>query len=196
MKKIVLFACVLCAAILVSCASSPPGSNQKQYTAATQQKQTGLPEWYLETPDENGIIFGVGQSKLQNQKLAMQAAESAARRSIADYLSTEVKAMLIDYARVAGQQNNPASIQLTEDVSKVLTDAKLNGSKIIKRAQGDDGTWYALASITEANAKPPLIVTCAEALMVNPKNVAQKIAAFKNFLFCIIDFLLNSFFTR
>jgi hypothetical protein len=131
-----------------------------------------LPSFVASPPVAEDAIFGVGSAKMSNPSQSMQAADARARTDIATKLSTEVQAMIIDYSRTAGTENNQtANLTYYESSSRQLTQATLKGVEVQKREQTADGTYWTLARITKADA--------AQSVADIIENEASRYAEFK-----------------
>jgi hypothetical protein len=145
MKKGILIGFSLVFAIFIlGCASGP---------AAVNEGPTEVPEWVLNPPAQTGdVIYGIGSAKLSSTNQSMTFAAARARQSLAFQISTNVQAMLTDYARDAGTTNDTTALQLSEQVGRQLTDTKLVGATPVKQEQTKDGTWWALISYNKNEA--------------------------------------------
>jgi hypothetical protein len=112
---------------------------------------SNMPEWLDKYPPEE-VIWGIGSAKQSSDNLSMSMAESRARQNIAFQVSTQVQAMITDYARDAGATNNQASLNLAETVGRQLTQAQLNGVNIVERWKAPDGAWWYLLEYKKADA--------------------------------------------
>jgi len=144
-------------------------------TAAGTVPVADLPDFVLNPPDAEDVIYGTGSAKLANTQLAMSTAEARARRSIALTLEANVKGMLIDYASSAGTDANQQGLQLAEDVGRQLVNAKLSGTKVVKREQSKDGTFWVLMSYPKNAAAS----AAADAMKNVLNNEAARYAEFK-----------------
>jgi hypothetical protein len=146
MKKHGIVCFVLLAVTLVmGCASKPDPS----YAG---QGDPNIPEFVLNPPTAEDAIFGTGSAKLSNTNLSITAADARARQSLAFTLQAHVQAMVVDYARNAGNEGNMASLELVETVGRQLADATLTGATVVKREQTPDGTFWVLMSLKKADA--------------------------------------------
>jgi hypothetical protein len=146
MKKSHSVCFVLLAVILVmGCASKPDSS----YAGS---ENPNVPEFVLNPPTAEDAIFGTGSAKLSSTNLSIAAAEARARQSLAFTLQSHVQAMIVDYARDAGNEGNKASLELVETVGRQLTDATLTGATVVKREQTPDGAFWVLMSYKKSDA--------------------------------------------
>jgi len=140
MKKLYLLLIVAGIMVLATgCGSSPASAS------------LSAPAWASELPPEDAF-WGIGIAKLQNESLAMDAAQSRARREIAAQLSTLVQSMLTDYARESGTLNDSASIQSIERITQELVNVNLTGAAPNQRTRMDDGTWWVRVALRKADA--------------------------------------------
>jgi hypothetical protein len=152
MKKCVLL--VLGAALIgfmASCASSSGGASQPP----APQRDPNIPEWLDEIAPED-VLWGVGIAKQSSENFSRTTAENRARVAIARELDFSVKAMFTDYNRDAGTANNQANLSLQEDVSRSITNARLNGTTVNRQWKAPDGTWWYRVEYKKADAKNAL----------------------------------------
>jgi hypothetical protein len=111
-----------------------------------------LPDFVMNPIQQEDVLYGIGSAKLSTLNQSMTIAEARARQSLAFQLSTNVQAMITDYARDAGTVNNTASLQLAEQVGRQLTQTTLTGAIPVKREQTPDGTFWVLVSLNKDEA--------------------------------------------
>jgi hypothetical protein len=114
---------------------------------------TDLPDWYLNPPEDEGTIFGIGSAKMGNESRTQKAAEHRARTSIAYQLEAMVKAMSDDYTMEGGTDDDPAALSYFAEVSRQLTNQALIQAKVAKRWKRSDGTLYVLTEYSTDQAK-------------------------------------------
>jgi hypothetical protein len=149
MKKIVVVLCALCAAVLtVGCASKKADA-----PAPAAGPVSYLPDFVMNPPSGDDVIYGVGVAKMSNLNQSMTMAQNRARVSIAQQIDAQVRNMIDDYtAGIEG--GKPADAEgFQRSVSRTLTEAKLSGTKVIQQAQGTDGTFYCLMAINKTDVK-------------------------------------------
>ena len=131
-----------------------------------------IASFVADPPTDKDVIYGVGSAKMSSTSQALQAADARARTDISAKLSTEVQAMIIDYSRTAGTENNQTSaLTFYESISRQLTQANLKNVEVVKREQTADGTYWTLARISKADA--------AQAAADIIDNEASRYAEFK-----------------
>ena len=120
----------------------------------TLKDDVNIPKFVASPPTDSKYIFGVGNAKFSNNSSqAMQAADARARTDLANKLSTEVQAMIIDYSRIAGTENNStANLTFYESISRQLTNATLRGVEVVERDRTKDGTYWTLVRISKEDA--------------------------------------------
>jgi hypothetical protein len=161
-KGCYVFLALIIAVMAMGCASSSP-------TVGTDPSD--LPDFVLNPPSQEDAIFGMGSAKLSSDNQSMSIAEARARQSLAFQLNANVQAMITDYSREAGTQNNTASLEFVESVGRQVTQAQLNGVVPVKREKLKDGTWWVLVSYSKADA--------AKAAAGIIENEASRYAEFK-----------------
>ena len=102
--------------------------------------------------DDEGLICGVGSaSGSRNVSLMRTTAIGRGRTEISRTLSTQVKAMLKDYASTTtgGQEfgRDANDEQHIVDVSKQITDMSLSGTEMADSWISQTGTYYALVAL-------------------------------------------------
>jgi hypothetical protein len=146
MKRISVLVVVIAAvALTMGCGSSPAASQ-------AQQAAPPAPDWLEEIAPEDAF-WGIGQAKLQNESLAMETAESRARRAAAMQISVMVQGMLTDYAKESGLAQNSRSIQSIERIGRDLVDMNVSGAIPNARKRMPDGTWWVRVSVKKADAQ-------------------------------------------
>jgi hypothetical protein len=135
---------VLLTALVLSCGSTA--------APAAAEPESDIPEWYLNPPATEDAIFGTGSARMSNDNASMQAAQARARTSIAMTLNANVQAMITDYTKEAGNQNETSSLSFFESISQQVTQAKLEGVTQYNAAKGKDGTFYVAMKLDKATA--------------------------------------------
>lgn len=111
-----------------------------------------IPSFVANPPISDEFIYGVGAARMANAHLTRQAADARAMTDIAMNLSVEVEAMIIDYARATGTENNPSTLAFYESVSRLLTSTTLRGVEVVTREETADGNLWTLSRINKADA--------------------------------------------
>jgi hypothetical protein len=137
MKKLYVLLIVMVAmTLVVSCATSPAAR---------------MPAWVMEIAPQD-VFWGIGSAKLENQQLAMQVAESRARRNAAEQIGSTVQGMLTDYANESGLASNPRSMIAIESIGRNLVNMELRGAVTNKREAMPDGTIWIRVAVRKADA--------------------------------------------
>ncbi len=146
MKKTILIGSVALAmvTILYSCAS-------KNNKIVSIGDVGGVPEFFLNPPLSDSVIYGVGTAKTARLDLSRKMAIARARDDIAFQLQSQVESAIIDYAQESGSDNNSQLLSFSETVSRQIADQTLQGTRTEKIIAGEDGTLYALVSFPKAN---------------------------------------------
>ncbi|MGC6415646.1 MAG: hypothetical protein ACON3Z_00870 [Bradymonadia bacterium] len=92
-----------------------------------------LPDWYMKgTPG-----CAVGSQKFRgNLSLAESGAIGKARTKLARQFKVDVKGMLKQYASEGGTEKGDMSEELTEDVTRQITDMSLMGTRVVRQELG------------------------------------------------------------
>ncbi|UCH62950.1 MAG: LPP20 family lipoprotein [Fidelibacterota bacterium] len=129
------------------------GCAGKVVSGTTEARESrDVPEWSLERPIAEGIIYGVGQAKKQNPSLAKTVAAQRARDEIAAAVKIKVESLVKDFMQESGVGEQAGALEFTQAVSKGVTDATLNGAMIKETYIAKDGTYFVLVeySLDEA----------------------------------------------
>lgn len=172
MKRVLLIVLMVVSVLLVvSCAS---------------EKVSDLPDFVLNPPMADDVIYGVGYGHQSKFSLSLTVAETNARADIARQIETVIQASVTDYAQEAGVDDNTQVISFVETVTREITDQKLSGAKPVSREQDSDGGVWVLMQLDKAQ-----MVLAAEEAFVRNED-----AAFANFkaeqALAKLDYQLNN----
>jgi hypothetical protein len=157
-----VLACVLAAAVFGCASKSASGANPPR----------DLPDFVLNPPDNEDVIYGIGGAKMATAQYSLQNAENRARVSIAQTIGATVRNRMVDLQQ--GSEDDPVLQQFQQSISETLTKAELSGTKVVKREVAPDGTYWVLMSLPADEAKRAAI----KALGQNPnKKLADQAIA-------------------
>jgi hypothetical protein len=146
MKKFLSCVAVIMAIIVVAgCVSSP--------SAASSTESTDLPDWYLNPPEDDGMIYGIGSARMGNESRTQKAAEHRARTSVAFQLEVLVDTMEEDYTSEAGTDDDPAALNYFAAIDRQLASQALSEAKIIQRWKRSDGTLFVLTEFSKETVR-------------------------------------------
>lgn len=143
MKKSIVFTSALIALVLLAGCASGGGEKVKE--------RRDLPEWFLNPPVAEEVIYGLGMAKMSSDSLSRDTAIARARKDVALQVSTRVQSMMTDYAQEAGAEGNSQTINFVESITKQVADVELKGSTTEKVYAAVDGNWFAMVSYPKAN---------------------------------------------
>ncbi|MFC1619379.1 LPP20 family lipoprotein [Candidatus Neomarinimicrobiota bacterium] len=124
--------------VLASCA----GRMESGTTEARESRD--MPEWVMQRPVMEGMIYGVGQAKKQNPSLAQKVAAQRARDELAASIKIQVESLVKDFMQESGIGERAEALEFTQAVSKGVGDATLTGAIIKEMYQAKDETWFVL----------------------------------------------------
>lgn len=134
--------------LIAGCASDPEPAPEP---TPEPESRSGLPSFYLNPPQAEDAIYGVGSAKMASLDNSRRIAVARAREDIAFQMNAAIQASITDYAQEAGMDgNDPQVIQFVETVSRQITDTTLEGATTDQVEQGDDGTIFALVSYSRS----------------------------------------------
>jgi hypothetical protein len=168
MKKLTAVVLALLAALLIfGCASNNAAS-----AAAAAAPPKDLPDFVLNPPQDEDMIYGTGAAKFSTAQASTQFADNRARVAIAQSIGTLVRNRMVDLQQ--GSEGDPAMQNFSSSISESLAKANLSGTQIVKREVTPDGTYWTLMSIPASEAKRAAIA----ALGQNPnKKLADQAIA-------------------
>jgi hypothetical protein len=132
-------------AVIAGCASAPGPAR-----SAGAQAQADRPDWVLNPPQDEELIYGMGSAVSTNESRGWTMAENRARSSISYQITALVQGMQTDYQRQSGTDGNQVGMEFFEGIGRQLTDNALSGARVAKRGIGKDGTYYVLVSYAES----------------------------------------------
>ncbi len=89
-----------------------------------------LPDWYLNTPDEETALYGIGESEGQDLGLTRQAAEAGARDEIARQIEIKISNMITSSMQAVG---NEVVADVVRTASNQVASLTVSHIKILER---------------------------------------------------------------
>ena len=137
--------------------------------AGVTHSMKDLPDWYLNTPEEETALYGVGESKGDDLGLTRQAAQAAAKDEIAQQMEIKISNLIMRSKQgVAGKTD--ANVVLS--TSKQIANQSAKNVKIVKKevkTKGSTYLVYALAKMPIESLKEQARITLAQ------KNVQRQL---------------------
>jgi hypothetical protein len=127
--------------IFSACASPQQESSEGGTTASSD-----LPDFFLNPPAADDVIYGVGLAKLSDVAGSRRLAIARAREDIAFQMNAQIQSAIVDYAQESGADGNTQVLNFVETVSRQVADTTLQTTRTERVEQGGDGTIYALVS--------------------------------------------------
>lgn len=141
MKKLVIvFAFLGVLLLLVNCSGGKP-----------QAKMDDIPDWYLNPPQVEDAIYGVGDAVKQSLALAKTAADGRARDAISRTIEVKVSNMLKNFMQESGLGDDAEALEFTSSVSKQVANVVLKGSVVVERKVKTEGGSYHVYSLVKYN---------------------------------------------
>jgi hypothetical protein len=153
---------------IVGCGSTPAA-------APSSERAANLPSIVFYPPSAEDAVFGVGMSNSTNQASALEHAKARARTDLSMKLNAQVKAMITDYTREAGTENNTVSLNFYESISQQLTNSTLAGVEDVKTESTADGYIWTLVRMSKADAAKAAAAKVQDVI----ENEASQYAEFK-----------------
>lgn len=118
--------------------------------SCASEKVSDLPDFVLNPPVADDVIYGVGYGKQSKFSLSLTVAETNARADIARQIETTIQASVTDYAQEAGVDDNTQVINFVETITREITDKKLSGATPVSREQDNAGGVWVLMQLDKA----------------------------------------------
>ena len=93
-------------------------------------KTKSLPDWYLNTPDEEAALYGIGEFEGEDLGLTRQGAEAAARDEVARQMEIKINNMITTSKQMAGGKIDAAVVR---SASNQIVSLSASQIKIIER---------------------------------------------------------------
>lgn len=135
---------------VVGCASQPAPQPAPQ-PEEEQGAQIDAPDWFLNPPQADDAIYGIGTAKMSDLSRSRNVAISRARNDIAFQMNAQIEAAITDYAQEAGVDDNTQVVNFVETISRQTTETTLTGTRTENVYPAKDGTVYALVSFPMNN---------------------------------------------
>ncbi len=94
------------------------------------QRAKALPDWYLNTPDEETALYGIGEFEGEDLGLTRQGAEAAARDEVARQMNLKINNMITTSKQMAGGEIDAAVVRAA---SNQIVSLSASHIKIIER---------------------------------------------------------------
>lgn len=144
---------ILVGLFVVGCASEPEPAPAPAPAPEPQDQgpQIDAPDWFLNPPQADDAIYGIGTAKMSDLSRSRNVAISRARNDIAFQMNAQIQAAITDYAQEAGVDDNTQVVNFVETVSRQTTETTLQGTRTENVYPAKDGTVYALVSFPKNN---------------------------------------------
>lgn len=172
---------LLVSAVVMSVAAcSTPAKKEAVAECVFPNSEKAAPLWVCDGPVDGVSVAATGsfaKSAAGTDFMKQQAATSA-RVKLAQQMKVHVQNSIKQYAETTGAGDKETVDQVYTATTKQITDQMLVGTKIIRSAQGPDGSVYVLVGLDEA-ATQQLTETAIKTSMNNEKALWQKFQAGK-----------------
>jgi len=155
MKKWIGFLVVLVILALSGCATSrtvepiPPA--QPARPVVLGMDGIPQPEWVYKTVSLQDRHHESGYGKMSNQQTSIKRATVEAKNKIAEWISTQVKEVIVTYVNDAGSTDNRQALDAMESISLQVAEATLSGVTTEEMWIDSEGGVWVLCSIPLAN---------------------------------------------
>jgi hypothetical protein len=137
---------------VVGCASDPePAPAPAPAPEPQPQQSIDAPDWFLNPPQADDAIYGIGTAKMSDLARSRNVATSRARNDIAFQMNAQIQAAITDYAQESGVDDNNQVINFVETISRQTTETTLQGTRQEEAYVAQDGTVFVLVSFPKNN---------------------------------------------
>jgi hypothetical protein len=140
----------------VSCASTKIAEEVKR-PVVLGKDGIPRPDWVINDISTQDVHYAVGYGKLSNFTNSQKRALVEGRNLIAEWVSTAVDEVIVNYTNDAGENANRQAMDAFEAISKQQASAWLSGSKQESIWEDAEGGVYVLVSIPVANVQSQMI---------------------------------------
>jgi len=126
-------------AFVVSCGSKPspapgPVDMPSQPKAANPVTPTDLPDWYINTPEEDDTyIYGTGDATSRKMNIAISKATQSAQTMISTRIQATVQSQVKNFSQEAGMDENTQVVEFYQEASKTVTNNTMSGLQVLKK---------------------------------------------------------------
>ena len=178
MKKVLITALAV-AGLMTGCANN----NQPQPNVeACQMDGVTAPSWVCDGGAMmEGGLFAVGSAEPSPLGISFQRTEAtaAARDALARQIKVKVKNMFKQFQATTGIGDEQTAEKATQNVSKQVAAATLEGSKVMKVWRSPKGTLYVLVGMPDPKAVQQEVKKAVKTSLHNDKALWQKFLAQK-----------------
>jgi hypothetical protein len=139
-----------------------------------------MPDFMLNPPKQAGVIFGTGVADQQSEQLRKETADLRARKEIATVLSSKISSMLKDFLGQAGIGTSAEVTELSNSVTRSITDVELVGVTIEKR-EPINGKIYSLAKYSLDDSMKKLVTDAVTKSLTSKEALLSQFRAKKGF---------------
>ena len=173
-KSIIVLAGIVLILMFGSCAT---GSQLEVSEPIVPKEQVVLgmdgirqPEWVYKTVSAQDRHYESGYGKMSDQQNSIKRATVEAKNKIAEWISTQVKEVIVTYVNDAGSGENRQSVDAMESISLQVAEATLSGVTTEEMWIDVEGGVWVLCSIPLGNVEKnfePAAEAVAEAFATN-----------------------------
>ena len=147
-------ALVLCVALtMAACASPEPGTpaftaqleqkKQEARTDAVKSSISDLPSWFTSPPTDEDAVYAAGTATSSDLQFAQDKAILAAKRTLADRISSKLSAKMKDFIAESGAAENAPLMAHSERVTQnLITEVNLSGYAVKETKFIPSGAQY------------------------------------------------------
>ena len=147
-----LSSAVFFAVVMAGCAKPPPPQADLDACVFPDAPQSAAPAWICDAPVEGIELSAVGyaQKSKAGPSFMKTMAASDARVQLAQAFKTRVQNMVKQYAETTGAADTETVNMVNTNVSKLITNETLEGSRIFKTRTSPGGGLFVLIGLDTA----------------------------------------------
>ena len=158
-KQITLITSAIAVVLLAGCASKPGQLEAISECTFPDSPKDAAPLWVCDAPVDGIAVSAIGSHEKSAAGVAFtrDQATAVARVRLAQNMRTRVQNMIKQFAETTGSGATETVDRVNTNVSKLITDESIEGSKVFRTATSPKGTMYVLvgmdAALAEQSAK-------------------------------------------
>jgi hypothetical protein len=128
-----------------------------------------MPDWVMRArntaPDD--VLVGIGTARMATTSHSMTISESRARAQVVRAMDSMVRDMIND--QIAGNEVDPGvAVAFQESVTRSLSQARLQGVRIVEQNSDREGAWWTVVYFDRANVSREMSQAQAAARLAVP----------------------------
>ncbi len=134
------------------------------------------PDWVYKNVTAQDMHYESGFGKMSNQQISIKRATVEAKNKIAEWISTQVKEVIVTYVNDAGSGDNRQALDAMESISLQVAEATLSGVTTEEMWIDSEGGVWVLCSIPLNNVEKSFEPAASAVAEAFSENEASEVA--------------------